>query len=239
MHTHLIYQEDSYVKRFTANVVAAEGNNIILDRTAFYPTTGGITHDTGKLIHENTEYEVIDVKLDRNTGEVIHVLNAGANIPAGSVVEGVLNWERRYKLMRLHTATHIIAAVMFRDYNALITGGHINVEYAKDDFSIEQFDRTIFEDVVKKANEIIKQGIEVKVYWLNRQEAMKIPGIVKLASRLPPTTEKLRIVEIPGVDIQADGGPHVRNTLEIGEIVLLKVENRGKRRKRMYYTVRS
>jgi len=120
----------------------------------------------------------------------------------------------------------------------LITGGNIRPEYAYDDYSLEKFDKRIFEDAVAKANEVVRRGIEVKVYWLKREEALRIPGIVKLASRAPPNAEFLRIVEIPGIDIQADGGPHVRNTSEIGEIVFLRAENRGRKRKRLYYTVR-
>ncbi len=140
--------------------------------------------------------------------------------------------------MRLHTAAHILSAVMYRDYGALITGGHISPDKAYDDYSLEEFNPEIFRKAVEKANEIVKQGIEVKIYWLKREEALKIPGIVKLASRMPPEIEYLRIVEIPGVDIQADGGPHVKNTKEIGEIIFIKAQNKGKKRKRLYYTVK-
>ncbi len=150
----------------------------------------------------------------------------------------IIDWERRYRLMRLHTAAHILSAIMYRDYGALITGGNIAPEYAYDDYGLEKLDKTIFEEAIRKANEIVKKGIEVKIYWLPREEAMKISGIVKLAKRMPPNIKELRIVEIPGVDIQADGGPHVRNTSEIGEIVLFKIINKGKKRKRIYFTVK-
>ncbi|MEM3509305.1 MAG: alanyl-tRNA editing protein, partial [Nitrososphaerota archaeon] len=148
-----------------------------------------------------------------------------------------IDWNRRYKLMRLHTAAHIISSIMYKDYGALITGGHIDENYAKDDFSLEKFDKKIFEEAIRKANEIVKKAIEVKIYFLKREEALKIPGIIKLAEKMPPEVEKLRIVEIPEVDIQADGGPHVKNTKEIGEIILLKIENKGKNKKRIYYNV--
>jgi len=143
----------------------------------------------------------------------------------------LLNFEKR-----LHTASHIIAAIAYSKYNALITGGHITAEYAKDDFNIDEKEKLI--DIIAQANEIAKKGIEVKIYFLPREEALKIPGIVKLAERSPPELPIWRIVEIPGIDIQADGGPHVKNTSEIGEIVMLKVENKGKGRKRVYYTVK-
>jgi len=127
---------------------------------------------------------------------------------------------------------------MYEKYKVLITGGNISYKYAYDDYSLDVMDKKIFYDVVEEANKIVKKGIEVKIYWLPREEALKIPGIVKLAHKMPPDFKYLRIVEIPGIDIQADGGPHVKNTMEIGEIVILKIVNKGKRRKRLYYTVK-
>ena len=139
--------------------------------------------------------------------------------------------------MRHHTAAHILAAVMYKEYGALITGGNVSSDRAYNDYSLEVMDKSVFEDAVSRANEIVREALPVKIYWLPRDEALKIPGVVKLASRMPPEVRELRIVEIPGVDLQADGGPHVRNTSEIGEIVLLKAVNKGRRRKRLYYTV--
>jgi misacylated tRNA(Ala) deacylase len=177
--------------------------------------------------------------LEKHSSRVLHKIQVPIeNLKVGDEVIGVINWERRYRIMRLHTASHIIAAIMYTKYNALITGGNITPEYAYDDYSLETFDKKVFEDAIAEANSIVKRGIEVKIYWLNREEAMKIPGIVKLASRMPPSVSRLRIVEIPGIDIQADGGPHVRNTSEIGEIMLIKAENKGKNRKRLYFTVK-
>ena len=237
--TELIYQKDSYVKEFEASIVKVDGENIILDRTAFNPRSGGLVNDTGYLIKGNDRYRVINVYFDKALGDVVHVLETkDHNLNVRDKVRGVIDWDRRYRIMRLHTATHILAAIMYKDYNALITGGNVSPEYAYDDYSLEVFDPEIFKEAIRKANEVIKRNIEVKIYWLKREEALKIPGIVKLASRMPPEVEYLRIVEIPGIDIQADGGPHVRNTSEIGEIVFLKAVNKGKRRKRVYYTVK-
>ncbi|RLI65135.1 MAG: alanyl-tRNA editing protein AlaX [Candidatus Asgardarchaeum californiense] len=237
--TELLYMYDSYLKEFDARVTKVEDNKIVLDRTAFHPTTGGIAHDTGIIRTSSGEFNVVDVIIDESTGDVFHVLDtADHGLKPGDEVKGILNWERRYRLMRLHTATHIMAAIMYRDYNAGITGGHIEEDVAKEDYALEKLDRAIFEDVVAKANEVVKQGIEVKIYFMRREEALKIPGIVKLVHKMPPDAKELRIVEIPGVDIQADGGPHVKNTKEIGEIVIKKLENKGKLRKRIYYTVK-
>jgi len=237
--TELLYQIDSYIREFNAKVVKINQNIIVLNRTAFYPKTGGLESDTGYIVKGDKKYRVVQVRIDKESGDVVHELESSPiDIKEGDEVMGILDWDRRYRLMRLHTAAHILSAIMYRDYNALITGGNIYPEYAYDDYSIEIFDKKIFEDAIAKANEIVKKNLEVKIYWLERDEAMKIPGIVKLASRLPPNVEKLRIVEIPGVDIQADGGPHVRNTQEIGEIVFIKAENKGRNRKRLYYTVK-
>ncbi|MEM4499715.1 MAG: alanyl-tRNA editing protein AlaXM [Sulfolobales archaeon] len=233
----LIYQFDSYVKEFNAKVVKTVGEGVVLDRTAFHPRSGGVANDLGVLMKAGSTYEVIDVVF--SDYGVLHVIKGGASeLMEGDIVKGIIDWGRRYRLMRLHTAAHIISAIFYRDYNALITGGNILPEYAYDDYSLEVFDRAIFDDVVRKANEVVRSGVDVKIYWLSREEALKIPGVVKLASKMPPNVDSLRIVEIVGIDVQADGGPHVRNVSEIGEIVLINAENKGRKRKRLYYTVR-
>ena len=155
------------------------------------------------------------------------------------MVKGVITWERRYRLMRLHTAAHLIAAVMYRDHDARITGGQVDPEQAKLDFNLPKTDREIFEDSVAKANLEAQKKTQLKIYFLNREEALKIPGVVKLAERMPPDAKELRIVEIPGIDLQADGGPHVNNTGEVGEIILVKVENKGKTQRRVYFTTKT
>ncbi|MEM3407442.1 MAG: alanyl-tRNA editing protein AlaXM [Nitrososphaerota archaeon] len=237
MPTELLYLYDSYQKDFKAKVIDINEREVILNKTIFHPLTGGIANDIGFLFKNEEKYKVTDVKLDLETNNVIHILENEPNFSIGDEIEGRIDWNRRYKLMRLHTAAHIISSIMYKDYGALITGGHIDENYAKDDFSLEKFDKAIFEEAIRKANEIVKKAIEVKIYFLKREEALKIPGIIKLAEKMPPEVEKLRIVEIPEVDIQADGGPHVKNTKEIGEIILLKIENKGKNKKRIYYNV--
>jgi Ala-tRNA(Pro) hydrolase (EC 3.1.1.-) len=237
MRTKLLYQEDSYIKEFDATVLEVSGSEVILDKTAFHDGTGGVQADTGLILFGEEKYVATAT---HKGGEVVHILDRPPAFKPGDVVRGVLDWEKRYRKMRLHTAAHILAAVLYNRYNALITGGDITPEYARDDFNIEgdmAAVRKIFEEAVAETNEIAKRGIEVKVYWLPREEALKIPGVVKLAEKMPPDIPQLRIVEIPGVDIQADGGPHVRNTQEIGTVKILKIENRGKGKKRLYYTV--
>jgi len=231
--TEEIYLTDSYVKNFKAKVVKVSQDGVILDRTAFYPGGGGLENDIGKLLISDKEIQVLEVK--RQDSEIVHTING--NLSEGDLVEGIIDWDRRYSMMKLHTASHIIASIAYNKYGAMVTGGHISPEYAKDDFNVE--DKNILTNIINEANDIIKENIEVKVYFKPKDEALKIPVIVKLMGRNPPDVPIWRIIEIPGIDIQADGGPHVKNTSEIGHIELIKVENRGKNKKRVYYTVKS
>lgn len=231
----LIYQTDCYTVDFEAKVTRVEGNKVFLDRTAFHPISGGVANDTGFIESSSGRWNVINVV--EEGGDVAHLLDSSPDLREGDSVRGHVDWDRRFRLMRLHTADHILAAILYRERGALVTGGHVDPEHSRTDFSLERGEREVFEEAIRKVNEIVSRGIDVKIYFLPRDEAMKIPGIVKLAAKMPPNLEKLRIVEIPGVDIQADGGPHVRNTREIGEVKLLKVENKGKGKKRVYFTV--
>jgi Ser-tRNA(Ala) deacylase AlaX len=140
--------------------------------------------------------------------------------------------------MRHHTSAHLLAAIFYNELSVLITGNQLGTEQSRMDFSMENFDKSLMEEVFRKANEAIHEDRHVKIYFLKREDAMKIPGIVKLAGALPPSIDELRIVEIVGIDIQADGGCHVASLKEIGEIVFLKAENKGKSNRRVYYNVR-
>lgn len=234
--TELLYERDSYLQEFEAVVIEISDNGVVLDRTAFHPLSGGVANDTGFIKHGNDEYRVVNVVKSEDE-RILHVVEPEPGFKAGCKVTGVIDWERRYRLMKLHTADHILAAVLYKEYSALVTGGHIDPEKAKSDFSLEKGGKELFKQAIEEVNQIIAKGIDVKIYFLPREEALKIPGIVKLAGRMPPDVKILRIVEIPGVDIQADGGPHVSNTAEIGQIKLLKVENKGRGKKRVYFTL--
>jgi len=237
--TKQLYLYDSYLREFEAIVTRAEGSRVVLDQTAFHPLTGGVACDTGYLAKGDMKCKVVRVEISKETKEIVHTLEGQAvDLKRGDLVKGVLDWERRYRLMRLHTAAHLIATIMYKDYNALITGGQVDVEYAKLDFNLPRTDREIFEAAVGKANGEAGKGVQLKIYFLARDEALKMPGVVKLAEKMPPEEKELRIVEIPGIDLQADGGPHVRNTNEIGAIRLLKVENKGKNQRRVYFDVK-
>ena len=237
METKQLYLYNSYQKSFEAIVQRINNNEVVLDQTVFHPLTGGVACDTGYLSANGDEHSIMQVAINRENREITHFANEAANWKIGDKIQGEINWGRRHRLMRLHTAAHLIAAVLYRDYNALITGGQVNVDQAKLDFNLEKTERITFEDAVAKANIEVRKESELKVYFLEREEALKTQGIVKLAERMPPDVRNLRIVEIPGIDLQADGGPHVRNTQEIGDIRIVKIENKGKTQRRVYFTV--
>ncbi len=238
MATRLLYQEDSYLREFEAAVTRVGDGYVVLDQTAFHPGPhGGLDTDTGYLEAGGARVRVSRAEMLEG-GEVAHYVESTEPFEPGARVRGVIDWDRRYRMMRLHTFSHILAAILYERHGALVTGGMITPEYAKDDFSIERSDwKEIVREAFEEANRVAARCLEVRVYWLPREEALKIPGIVKLAGRLPPEVDMLRIVEIPGVDIQADGGPHVRNTCEIGRVSILRMESRGRKRRRVYYTL--
>ena len=231
-----LYMDDSYLKEFEAKVVSVKDDKyVVLDRTAFYPKGGGLPWDTGKLVRDGEEFNVVFVgKFD---GAISHEVDK-PGLKEGDVVKGFIDWDKRYKVIRYHTAAHILSAVLHREAGARITGNQVSPDKLRVDFDLERFDKDELERYVQVANDEIRKGVDVKSYYLDREEAMKIPGIVKLAGALPPSVEKLRIVEIGEVDLQADGGPHVRNTSEIGELVLVKAENKGKSNRRIYVEIK-
>ncbi len=235
MRTKALYLFDSYLKEFKSKVLETKDKSVILSETAFYPTSGGVEHDTGLIIRGNETFNVVDVI--KSNDEIIHVLDREGLSPGDEVV-GKINWERRYRLMRMHTAAHLLSAVFYRELNALITGNQLQVDKSRIDFSVEKFDRDLITSLVAKANELIKNDSNVKIYFVKRSEAMKEPGLVKLAEAQPPEVEELRVVEIEGIDKQFDGGPHVSRLSEIGQIEILKLENKGKTNRRIYYTVK-
>ncbi len=224
--TEKLYLKDSYLKEIEATVLEKDGNKVILDRTIVYPGGGGQPMDKGFI------NGVPVVKVERE--KPFHVLEGEAP-EIGEKVKVTIDWDFRYRIMRMHTAAHVLASVFYKEYNAKITGNQLGYEKTRFDFNVPEFNRELLEEAVKKANDILSKDIELKIYEMPREEAFKIPEIVKLAGALPPNIPILRIVEIPGIDIQADGGTHVKNLREVGTIKILKMENKGKNNRRIYY----
>lgn len=231
--TNALYLVDSYLKEADAKVVSVkDGKYVVLDRTIFYPNGGGQPFDCGKIVRAGEDFGVVYV--GKFSGEISHEVDH-VGLQPGDKVHLVLNWDRRYKLMRSHTAAHVVASLLNQGTGALITGNQLDVEHIRFDFSLETFDRQVLEEYLKKANKLFGTDVPVKWYELPREEAMKIPGVVKMAGAFPPDIPLLRIVEIVGVDKQADGGTHVRNLREVGQVQLLKTENKGKNNRRIYF----
>jgi Ser-tRNA(Ala) deacylase AlaX len=229
--TEKLFWRDAYIKEFDTSVAAVNGNQVVMDQTAFNPKGGGLVSDQGTL----SGVEVREVL--KNQDEIIHVCELEPSFASGDTVHGILNWERRYRIMKMHTSAHILSAVVNRETGGLITGNQISPDESRVDFSLENFDRTRLEDYVNIANEGVRRGVQVKTYFMSKGEAAKVPGLVKLANAAPPDVDQLRIVQIGDLDTQADGGVHVANTNEIGQIIVTKAENKGKSNRRIYYTV--
>lgn len=230
-----LYMNDSYLKEFEATVESVKDDKyVILNRTSFYPAGGGQPNDTGIMISDGDEYPVVYV--GKFEGKISHEVSK-PGLKAGDKVTGKIDWNRRYRLMRMHTAAHIIDAILYNESGALCTGNQLGLDKSRIDFALDVLDKDKIQQYINMANEWVKKAIDLKIYSLPREEALKIPGIVKLASVMPPEVKELRIVEIPGIDIQADGGTQVKNTSEIGKISLVSVENKGKNNRRMYFTL--
>jgi len=233
--TELLYMKDSYVKDFEATVIDAKDKIIVLDRTAFYPMGGGVPDDSGYVVAADKRY---NIRMVKKMGDVIIHEVDESGLKIGDKVHGWLDWDRRCMLMRMHTAAHILSAVVHKETGALITGNQINLDKTRIDFDLETFDREKLAEYCEKANAEITKSAPVTVEFLPREEAMKIPDIVKLAGALPPMVKELRIVRIGDIDLQADGGPHVSNTKEIGQIEIIDAENRGKNNRRIYFKLK-
>jgi Ser-tRNA(Ala) deacylase AlaX len=231
--TKALFLIDSYLRETQAKVVSVkDGKYVILDQTIFYPKGGGQPCDTGKIIKGKEIYNVVYV--GKFSGEISHEVDH-AGLEAGDEVTCALNWYRRYKLMRSHTAAHVLASLLNKETGALITGNQLEEDHVRFDFSLKKVDRELLKEYLEKANKLFGTDVAVKCYELPREEAMKIAGIVKMAAAFPPDLPVLRIVEIVGVDKQADGGTHVRNLKEIVKVELIKTENKGKNNKRVYF----
>lgn len=230
-----LYLEDSYLKEFEATVESVKDDKyVVLDRTSFYPSSGGQPHDTGVLVCDGEEYPVVYV--GKFGGDISHEVSKPGLKP-GDKVKGKIDWERRHILMRYHTAAHVLSEVIHKKTGARVTGNQLDVGKGRIDFNLEDFDREALPGYEKEANEILKSGLQVKKYFLEREEAFKNPDLFSLRNVLPPDVKELRIVEIDGFDTKACGGCHVDNTSEIGEIQIMKAENKGKNNRRVYFAI--
>jgi misacylated tRNA(Ala) deacylase len=226
-----LYHTDAYLREFEARVVAVAGAEVALDRTAFYPAGGGQPHDQGSIAWASGQSRVTDVR--KREGEIWHVLEGSAPAP-GETVRGALDWDRRYQLMRTHTAMHILCGVIWRDYKASVTGGNMEPLRGRMDFEFETMRQELVREIEEKVNREVAAGRSVSARILPRDEAFRIPDLIRTKiNLLPEGILEVRVVEIQGLDLQADGGTHVANTREVGSIRILDYKSKGAINKRL------
>ena len=235
--TQILCYSDSYLREFHATVTAVSPKGVVLDRTAFYPGGGGQPADTGALTlgdAGDAEYRV--KKLSRQDGNLIHELDAAPDQmpPIGAAVRGALDWDRRYLLMRTHTALHILCGVVWRDYGAQVTGGNMQPGSARMDFELANMSADFAERMGELVNQEVQAARPIEVNTLPREEAFQIPDLIRTKiNLLPPAIKEVRTVNIVGLDLQADGGTHVANTNEVGGISIVGHESKGRINKRL------
>ena len=234
--TEELFLKDSYTKEFEASVVNLDGREVILDRTAFYPGGGGQPSDKGSLGIGPIKTTVVDVR--REGGEVVHVMDR----PIPDTVrdlKGALEWERRFAHMRYHTALHVLSGVIWRNFDARVTGGQMRADRARMDFSFPgEWTAEVVGEIERLTNEALEEERPVKVYELPREEALKNPDLIRTQVNLVPERVKtVRIVEIEGIDAQADGGTHVANTAEVGGIEITTHKSKGRQNKRVEFVL--
>jgi misacylated tRNA(Ala) deacylase len=235
--TEELFLGDSYLRQFEARVVELSGREVVLDRTAFYPGGGGQPPDKGTLGIGPVRASVVDAR--REGGEVVHVLDN----PIPDTVrdlKGELDWERRYSHMRHHTALHVLSGVIWRNFGAKVTGGQMRADRARMDFSFPgEWTTDVVREIERLTNEALSEGRPVKVYELPREEALKTPDLIRTQVNLVPERVRvIRIVEIEGLDTQADGGTHVANTCEVGQLEITGHKSKGRQNKRIEFVLR-
>jgi len=230
--TECIYLDDSYIKEFDAVVTAIdeEQGGVYLERTAFYPGGGGQPADKGVLIAGEQTYTV--KKAGRGN---IHLIDGDSLPEVGTQVTGKLDWDLRYKHMRIHTAMHILCGVVWRDYGASVTGGNMEPLKGRMDFEFERLEKDTIAEIEATINAEMQKGYEVRINVLPREEAFQIPDLIRTKiNLLPEGISEVRTIEIVGLDLQADGGTHVANTREVGPIHVVKYKSKGGINKRLY-----
>lgn len=230
--TENLYQDDAYCRECEATVVSVnERNGILLDRTIFYPTGGGQPGDSGSLTSDNQVVNIATTIKDKESGEVIHVPADGkSSFKVGDKVKVKIDWDNRYKNMRMHTALHLLCAVV----PCGVTGGQIGAKKSRLDFDIGEavLDKVA---ITEALNELVAKNLAVSTQWISDQALEENPELVRTMSVQPPKgAGKVRLLKIgENVDLQPCGGTHVKNTSEIGELIVSKIENKGKRNRRV------
>lgn len=231
--TEEIAPQDSYLSSAEGHVLEVADDGLFLDRTVFYARGGGQPGDVGTITWDGGSVDVIDTI--RRDGKPFHVVAADAILPdPGTPVEGVIDWERRYLTMRTHTALHALTGVVYRDYGAKVTGGNMTPGEARMDFELDGISVEFGREVERKLNAELIKGYPTEIIVMAREIALQDPDLIRTKVNLiPEFVTEIRVVDIRGLDRQADGGTHVNSTLEVGRIEVVKTESKGKANKRM------
>jgi len=227
----MLFIEDSYLKDFDATILNIDSNKIILDRTAFYAKSGGQPGDIGKITLNGKEINIIDTVYD-NKQNILHVCENSNDLKIDEKIKGKINWEIRYRHMRMHTALHLLCSLIPYD----VTGGQISYEKSRLDFNAD--DKIEKEEIENKINQLVKDDHEISYQWITLEELDNQPDLVRTMSVKPPrTNNKIRLVKIGSIDLQPCGGTHVKRTKEIGNIRIGKIENKGKMNRRVNLSI--
>jgi misacylated tRNA(Ala) deacylase len=231
-----LYSRDAYLTECEAIVTAVNDEGLVLDRTVFYARGGGQPGDTGILRWDGGEARVADTIKSRESGAITHVLEPGAEPPpAGTAVTAAIDWDRRHRLMRTHTALHALSGIIFTDHGARVTGGNMDDQgSARMDFELDSMSQELGQQIEAKLNQRLAEDVPVHVSFLPRAEALNDPDLIRTkVSLIPESVDPIRVIDIEGIDKQADGGTHVRSTAEVGRVRVVKTESKGKANKRM------
>ena len=233
--TDILCYNDSYLQDFEAIVTDVVGTGIVLDKTVFYPGGGGQPCDTGTIKWDSGSTQIS--KVSRVDGKLVHKVED--SMPdVGESITGVIDWDKRYQLMRTHTALHILCGVVWRDYAAQVTGGNMTPLQARMDFELSEMSSGFASEIENLVNQEVQAERDIKVFNLSREEAFKIPDLIRMKiNKLPDSISEVRIVDISGLDLQADGGTHVHNTREVGNIRVIGHESKGRINKRLRIAV--
>lgn len=234
--TRRLYLDDAYLRECPAVVVRAEAGKVVLDQTVLYAESGGQAADHGTLRWDGGEARVTDSQVEGggHVGDVVHAIEGAVPGP-GTRVQVAVDWARRYGLMRHHTAAHLIAAVVYRDFKAKFTGGQLYPDRARLDVHFDGWDAAWVKRIEAAVNAEVQKGYEVRNHEVARDEFERGDLLRTAENLIDPAVERIRITDIVGLDAQADGGTHVRNTREVGRVVMEKADNKGKGHRRLSY----
>jgi len=237
--TQRLFHDDSYQREFSAITIShdPENHGIALDQTAFYPGGGGQPPDKGLIHHPDGSIPIIKVK--QTGGQIIHFLPQDVPLPEiGSSLDYEIDWDHRYQLMRTHTAMHILCGTIFRDYGASVTGGNMDPLQGRMDFEFASLHKELVQTIEDAVNLEVERALPVSWRNIPREEAFLIPDLIRTKiNLLPEHISEVRVVEIEGLDLQADGGTHVKNTSEVGKVRINDYKSKGRENKRIYLEI--